>query len=156
MENKISLDIPVASITAIDTALATLKSLLSFLISLTPEDRHNLAKMGDKTLAFVKKAYEYATLNPTLMPSYVNIDEMRKDIETVEKLHAIYTLINELNSRLDDTIMLAGSEAYMASLSIYNSVKSAAHSNIPAAKPIAQDLSERFAKSKAKAIVTAK
>jgi hypothetical protein len=151
MDNKISLDIPATTLTAVNTALATAKTNLSFLISLTPNDRLSIPKMGDGTLAFVKKAYEYAKLNPTLVPSYINVEELRKDIETVEKLHSIYALVNELHSRLDDTMMLAGSEAYVASLSFYNAAKAAAKTNIPAAKPVADDLSARFMPHKAKA-----
>ena len=147
MDNKISLDISPATLTTVSTALGTVKQSLSFLQSLTPDDRHSLPKMGDKTLAFVKKAYEYAKLNPTLVPSYISVDEMRKDIETVEKLHSVYVLINELESRLDDSMLLAGSEAYMAALSFYTSVKAAAKSNIPASKPIADDLGARFVKA---------
>ena len=151
MENKISLDIPQTTLTTVSTALGTVKQSLSFLQSLTPDDRSSMPKMGDKTLAFVKKAYEYAKQNPTLVPSYISVDEMRKDIETAEKLRSVYVIINELESRLDDSIMLAGSEAYMAALSFYTSVKAAAKSNVPAAKPIAEDLSNRFVKSSTKA-----
>lgn len=151
MENKISLDIPLTTITSVSTSLGTIKQSLSFLQSVTTEDRLALPKMGDKTLAFVKKAYEYATVNPSLVPSYVNLEEMRKDIEAVEKLHSIYVIINELHSRLDDTMMLAGSEAYVAALSFYSSVKAAAKNNVIASKPIMEDLSARFVKAQMKA-----
>jgi hypothetical protein len=145
MENKISLDIPPATLTTVLTALGTVKQSLSFLQSLTPDDRLSMPKMGDKTLAFVKKAYDYAKANPTLVPSYISLEEMRKDIETTEKLRTVYILVQELESRIDDSMLLAGSEAYMAALSFYTSVKAAAKTNIPAAKPIAEELSSRFA-----------
>jgi len=41
--------------------------------------------------------------------------------------------------------MLAGSEAYVAALSFYNSVKQAAKLNVPEAKTIYEDLKKRFA-----------
>ena len=150
MENKISLDITPAAITTVITALGTVKQNLTFLQSLTPEDRQSIPKMGDKTFAFVKKSFDYMKANPTLVPSYINIDEMRKDIETTEKLRSIYILVQELESRLDDSITLAGSEAYMAALSFYQSVKAASKSNVPAAKPIAEELSNRFIKTQSK------
>ena len=43
--------------------------------------------------------------------------------------------------------MMAGSEAYIASLSYYNSVKMAAKLNVPGAKPIYDDLKKRFTKN---------
>ena len=39
---------------------------------------------------------------------------------------------------------LSGSEAYVASLAFYNSVKQAAKINIPGAKAISEDLKLRF------------
>jgi hypothetical protein len=41
---------------------------------------------------------------------------------------------------------LSGSEAYVASLAFYNSVKQAARINVPGAKAIAEDLKLRFAR----------
>ena len=52
--------------------------------------------------------------------------------------------IEQLNRTLEDTIILAGSEAYVASLAYYNSVKQAAKMNVPGALPIQDDLSKRF------------
>ena len=157
MDNKISQDILAAAITNVNTAIATIRTNLPFLIALTPADRLSMPKMGDKTLAFVRKSYEYAKLNPGLVPPYLSVEELRKDVETAEKLHAIYGQINDLNIRLDDTMMLASSEAFIASLSFYGSVQGAAKNNIPGAKAIAEDLSNRFSYRKAKVeIETAK
>jgi hypothetical protein len=41
-------------------------------------------------------------------------------------------------------MMLAGSEAYIAALAYYNSVKQAAKMNVPGARAIYDDLSKRF------------
>jgi hypothetical protein len=150
MENKLSQDLTAAAITNINTAIATIKTNLPFLLTLTAEERSSLAKMGNKSLAFVRKSYEYAKLNPTLVPTFVVVDELRKDLETVDKLHAIYAQITDLQSRLDDTIMLASSEAYMAALTFYSSVQMASKNNVPGAKSILEDLSERFSYKKAK------
>ena len=52
--------------------------------------------------------------------------------------------IEQLNRTLDDTIMLSGSEAYVAALAYYNSVKRAAKINVPGALTIHEDLKKRF------------
>ncbi len=156
MENKISLDIASDTLQSVKASIASIKQNLPFLLSLTPDDRQSMPKMGDKTFAFVKKSYEYATQNPELVPSYVDIEEMRKDVETVEKLQSVYMLLNELHSKLDDTMMIAGSEAYVASLSFYGAVKEAAKKNVGAAKPIVEDLSARFVKGRSKVETAAK
>jgi GrpB-like predicted nucleotidyltransferase (UPF0157 family) len=45
---------------------------------------------------------------------------------------------------VDDTTMVAGSEAYQFALIFYNSVKMAARQDIPGAKAIYEDLKKRF------------
>jgi len=47
-------------------------------------------------------------------------------------------------SGLNDTIMLSGSEAYVAALAFYKSVKVAASMNVAGAQPIYEDLKKRF------------
>jgi hypothetical protein len=46
-----------------------------------------LSKMGDKTLAFVQKALEYAEANPTLVPAYLDIAEAKKDFSLSQDLN---------------------------------------------------------------------
>jgi hypothetical protein len=66
MENKHVQAIPPAVIgqtqLKIDEVLAMLHP---YVTPLTPAERHSLPKMGEKTLSFVEKAYEFARQNPT-------------------------------------------------------------------------------------------
>ncbi|MDR2065825.1 MAG: hypothetical protein LBP85_09000, partial [Prevotellaceae bacterium] len=50
----------------IDNAIAV---LAPYLLPLTPTERRDMAKMGDKTLSFVEKAQDYAHKYPALCPS---------------------------------------------------------------------------------------
>jgi hypothetical protein len=65
------------SIAKIDEVIAMLKA---YLYSLTPEDRQNILKMGDKSLAFVEKTDELAGINPQFVPPYVNLDDLKTDL----------------------------------------------------------------------------
>ena len=100
--------------------------------------------MGDKTVAFVTKAAEHAAQNPSLVPPYVDLAELQKDLNAVEKLRAFYNPMAQMTKMLDDTMLLAGSEAYVAALAFYNAVKGAARANVPGAALIYEDLRERF------------
>ena len=143
-ENKISIIVSVQTIQDALQAINTLKGQLTGLVTLTPDERRTYLKMGDKSLAFVQKAQEYAGLHPELVPSFVDVAEMKKDIDAVMALQTIYRALNEIHSALDDSILLAGSEAFMAALTFYNAAKSAAKSNVQGAKAIADDLGARF------------
>jgi hypothetical protein len=100
--------------------------------------------MGDKTVAFVSKALAYAKENPMLCPPYLNVAEFEKDMLLVESLDSVLRPLTAIAEGLDDTTMLAGSEAYAAALIFYNSVKMASKMNIPGTDAIYNDLSARF------------
>ena len=100
--------------------------------------------MGDKSIAFVEKALDYAKSNPEFAPAYLNIPELQIDLRAVQDLTAIWQLLEPLTNNVNDTEMLSGSEAFQAALAYYNSVKHAAKMNVPSAKAILDDLKKRF------------
>jgi hypothetical protein len=143
--NLVSFEMTPEDETAVMDALQVLREKLApKLISLTPEDRKELPKMGDKTVAFVTKCFEYSGKNPELVPLYVDKTEFEKDVDGVAKLRSFYQPLEQICDALSDTVMAAGSEAYVAALSIYNVVKDAAKNNVAGAQTIYDDLRQRF------------
>ncbi len=144
-ENQISINFSNEELEKINQAIKVLQQiLLPKLVKLNPEQRQEIAKMGDKTLAFVTKSYEYAKQNPALVPAYLDINEMKTDLDAVESLRQIFSPLQEIAQDLEDSMMVSGSEAYIASLSFYNAVKGASKSKIWASEQIYNDLSQRF------------
>ncbi|PZX15919.1 hypothetical protein LX69_02113 [Breznakibacter xylanolyticus] len=138
--------IPAQTLTEVQRKLTEVTTLLRpYMASLTVADRQVLPKMGEKTLAFVTKAREYAGQQPELLPAYINKADFDIDVADAVNLIALKSQIDQMASLIDDTMLLAGSEAYTASLAFYNSVKQAARQNVPGAKVIHDDLSARFA-----------
>lgn len=119
-------------------------SLMPFLVNLTPDDILSMPKMGDKSLSFVEKSLDYAEANPNLVPPYLDVAELKKDLGLVKQLSPIYNLLSQLASAMAGTYIAVGSEAYVESLSFYNSVRDAAKRNVPGAKAIYDDLQKRF------------
>jgi len=159
MENRVSITISNEAITAINAAIATIEQNLPTLINLTAEDRKSLPKMGDKTLAFVNKTLEYGKQNPQVVPSFLDIGEFEKDVQAVINLNKVLIPLQQLVEKLDDTTILAGSEAYSAALVFYNAVKGAAKAGVPGMKTVYDDLQARFpgrGKAPAAATVEAK
>ncbi|MDP3149201.1 MAG: hypothetical protein Q8N83_08765 [Ignavibacteria bacterium] len=145
IENRVSIVIPPEVKQSVLQKLTEVDELLKpFLIALNAEDRKVLPKMGDGSTPFVGKALGYCKSDPQFMPSYVNIPEMEIDYNAVVDLTDFAHISLKLSSGLNDTITLSGSEAYVAALSYYNSVKNAAKMNVPGAKPIYEDLKKRF------------
>ncbi len=104
-----------------------------------------MAKMGDRTMAFVGKALDYAAQNPDLVPAYISLDEAVKDYRLYSQLNEIARQLATLCTALDDTITVSGSEAYDAALQFYGAVKGASRSNTAGSRAIFEDLSAQFA-----------
>jgi len=108
-------------------------------------------KMGDKSQAFVEKSLEYASTNPTLVPTYLDLPEVKKDLKLFQDLGSILKQVSTLQRAVEDTMMVAGSEAYDGGLVFYASVKGASRVNVPGSEAISDDLQKRYiAKSKKK------
>lgn len=145
--NQISEEIPQTVIDTVMQKLQECKTALSpFLQGLTADERHSLFKMGDKTVAIVQKAKSYVDTNPEFVPAYMDKTEFLKDEKVVSQLNPIINLATQLLSDADDTMLLAGSEALQSALLYYGQVKEANNKGIPTAKPIYEDLSQRFAR----------
>jgi hypothetical protein len=129
---------------------ATNKLLEPYLLPLTPTERHDMPKMGDKTLSFVEKAQDYISQYPELCPSYLNVTALNTDIADATGLRKMHIAAKQLLDEIDDTIVIAGSEAYQSALIFYNAIKAAATQNIPGAKEVYEDMRLRFPASKKK------
>jgi hypothetical protein len=151
-ENLVSLSISENELAEIRKAIQILQDkLLPYLLELTNSEKESMAKMGDKTVAFVTKATEHAEAQPKLVPAFIDVTELRKDLEAIETLRPLSNSLTQLAKGLDDTMMVAGSEAYMAALAFYQSVKVGAKMNVTGAQEIYNDLQVRFpAKNKKK------
>lgn len=144
-QNQISIEIPQA---VIDTVMGRLKEckhdLAPYLQGLTAEERLSLFKMGDKTVAIVQKTKSYMDTNPEFVPAYLNKPEFAKDEAVTSQLSPLSNLAAQLAADIEDTVMLASSEALQSALLYYGQVKEAHSKGVPTAKPIYDDLSQRF------------
>ncbi len=144
-KNLISFNIPEADLAEIKASLATLQTkLMPHLTKLTPEERQDLLKMGDKTVAFVQKSLEYCQTNPDLVPPFVDVEELAVDVTAVETIRSIYQPMLQMTNALSDTMAISGSESLSACLMFYSSVKNATRSSNQKAETIYNDLANRF------------
>ena len=104
-----------------------------------------ITNMGDGSLPFTEKAAEYARTNPEFLPPFVKVEEFATDFKAARMLKNLYQSLSQLVSRIDDSMLLSGSEAFLAARAYYATVKTASKANAAGAKVIAADLSERFA-----------
>jgi hypothetical protein len=146
LTNRISLSLSDEELQKITAAIKTLQDTLApKLVALGPQDRRELPRIGNRMATFVTKTLDYVSKNPELRPAYLDLDEFRADLAAVELLQQVQRPLTQVNDLVDDSLALAGSEAYTAALGCYNAIKGAAKMKLPGAETIAVDLAQHFA-----------
>jgi hypothetical protein len=107
--NQVSIVIPPEILTEVETSVATIKTKLEpYLVALTPEERHGIPKMSDKTIPFVEKTLNNAETVPKFAPPYMNVAELKVDFTAVKDLSAILNPLLGVTSNLEDSKMVSG------------------------------------------------
>ncbi len=150
--NKVSFALSDQELSEINAALDTLYRILTpKTIALTPELRKQLAKMGDKTIAFTEKGMELGNQNSEFVPSFVDMKEANVDFQAFKLLRMINRRIDALSQLLEDTQMQSGNEVYSVVLRIYDHIKAIAKSiGSMEAQKAKDELSARFPGSSSK------
>lgn len=143
-DNRISVSISPETKAQVIAKIRELKSLMPFLINLTLDERKDIVKLKDKSVAFDQKCASYMAARPELIPGFIDTAELTKDRALMADLADIFRELNMLNEGVEDTMSLAGSEAFMADLAFYQSVRQAAKRGVPGSDAIYYDLRLRF------------
>jgi hypothetical protein len=143
--NLISLQISDADMQQVDAALQTIDEKLNpQLVDLGPDQRRALAKLGPRSVDFVARAMTHLREMPQYCPGFLDVDEFQRDLDALGLLGPLHLKLSKACDLVDDSIMLAGSEAYKAALAYYNALKSAAKMGSLDARVAANDLAERL------------
>jgi hypothetical protein len=142
--NKISYEVTDEKDAAVQQFLDNLTAELDFLVDLDIEERRRLGKMGRKNLDFVKRSYRHAEGTPRYLPSYVSLEEFRKDVSFSEWLRKLEKTLNMISDKVKDTALLAEAEAFKSARLYYNSATAAAKADDDGAEPIARDLAVHY------------
>lgn len=129
--------------------VALINEALPFLVGLTAAERVNLPKINVSNKVFTEDAINVATNNPSLFPSFINIDKMKQDLTLYQDLDELGGIISQILEKINDTQMLAGSEAYASALTVYKVLGAAAAVGVEGTKSAYDQLKERFAQTTA-------
>jgi hypothetical protein len=152
LNNRVNATATAAQVTAVKAAFQTILTNLPFLVGLTADERKSLITIDVSNKAFTEDAINAAVNNPTLVPSYLSVANIQSDITLFNQLDEISAMANQLCERIEDTKMLAGSEAYNVALALYKSFGSAADAGVQGADSIVDQLKKRFAASGGNAV----
>jgi hypothetical protein len=146
MQNKIDAALSAADRDKILDLTNQINALLPFLTSLTTEEKRELPRMGDKSRAFVQASLALAEQDDSFLPRSFDVAEMRKDEDLYNAMTAVYTALAILFEKLQDTMMLTGSDLYVAALEVYDAAKRKGGSNTGGLDQLLDALGQRFAR----------
>lgn len=151
LRNQVSFNISESDLAEIEALIHQIEvKLKPYLITLSPEERIELPRMGDKTFGFVQKTLEYCHQNPDLVPRFLNVEQFEIDFRGFRKAYSLHQQLLQITRPLADTTALSGSEAYKAALIFYQSVKNAMKLMHQTTGTIFNDLFASFPRGKRK------
>lgn len=142
--NRLNITATAAQITAVKTAVQTINTSLPFLIGLTTTERSSLPAINVNNKAFTEDAINAGVNNPTIVPTYLSLANMQNDLTLFTQLDELVGIVNQLCEKLEDTRLLAGSEAYVSALTLYKLFGSASDAGVAGTDAIVTQLKARF------------
>lgn len=122
-QNLVDLQIDLATIEQLEAAIVQMETSLAGLISLTPDQRRELTKMGEKSEAFCRAALNVAQQHIGIMARDFDLEGFQRDQQALDLLRPRILRIAHLYQRMIDTEMALGSDLMAASLEVYGTVK---------------------------------
>ena len=142
--NRIDTVMTPAQVTDVKNAITAINTAISFSVSLTAEERMTLPKISVANKSFTEDAINALDNNAAIFPAYLNVGQMQNDLKLYQQLDEIAIMLRQTLERIEDTRILAGSEAYVAALTVYKIVGAAAKGGIEGSETIYEQLRERF------------
>lgn len=104
-QNLVSLPDFIPSLPDIDAALATIEQAFASFITLEPDVRQAIRKMGDKSEPFCRQTLTLLQQNPTVVPPSLDVVEMQSNLANVDALRPRLMRLTKLVRIGEDTEM---------------------------------------------------
>ncbi len=115
-EARLSLVFAAVDLQAVDAALDALESRLGMLISLRPDIRRGLARMGEKSEAFCRRTLAAMAAQSSVMVPELDLAVAQADLAAADALHPRLVRLRRLSERAEDTELALGSDVMVTAL----------------------------------------
>ncbi len=112
-----------AELAEIDGALAVLERHFAPLPELTPDERRQLTKMGDKSEAFCRQTLVVLAQHPEVLPANFDLTEAQNDLKQLDQLRPRLHRLERLQGKGWDADTALGSDIMSACLDGYALLK---------------------------------
>ena len=111
------MNLTAAEITALTGALQTIRTTLGTrAVSLDPDQRRTLVKMGDSTRVFCQQAVAGLQANAGSIPPDLNLPGLVQDLADYTALEAFYAEYEAVGELMDDTLKALASDVMTGSI----------------------------------------
>ena len=148
LENLISIEFTEEELTALDTHLQGIQSVLTGkTVNLTPDQRRQYGSIGNQNKLIVDKAKIYMEQYPNWIPNFIDKVEFDKDYNARQQIENRTLRLQNLAQQLIDTKTLLDHDNYTNTLSFYRMIRYLANENEAGAKTVYQDMKSLFSRS---------
>lgn len=145
--NRVQRAISAAEFATITDLLTNLeKLLLPYTVGLTPEERKLLPKINVDNRMFIQDCINEMKLpsSANIMPPYFKVLDVEVDLAMFDQCEILASRLTALAGKVDNTRILAGSEAFTSGLTFKKLADTAENAGVPGADQTARKLRERF------------
>src|ERR1035437_10386193 len=123
MSNLISTDINPQSFCDTIEMLKMIMEKMPYLTDIDSSSQVIIPRLKEEHIPFAKRCLIHAQNVPSIAPPYIEIDEFQKALTLFIELQKVQVEIHDLSEMIKSTISISGSDAYVAAISIFKSVR---------------------------------
>jgi len=143
-QNLVSMNLTSDQLAAVDAALVALETNLAGMVSLSPQQRRRVPRMGDKSEAFCRQTLSLLGQNPQVVNPGLGLPEAESDLATLDALRPRLQRLARLSARASDTEVALGSDIMSTALQGYALLKVSGRNQ--SLEGLRASLGSRFAK----------
>ena len=145
LENLLSVKFTEEEKKEVFTCLERIEEILNGkVINLTPEEKQEYGRIGEKTEEWIRKVNMWMDQKPEAVPYYLDLEEFRNDIKVRDMMKPLMGRLKLLAETLDDTSVILSTDIYNIALAYYRNIKIVSRANVPGTSEIYNDLSKQF------------
>jgi hypothetical protein len=120
------------------------KEMEPYAVTQTPKEQQHRQMLGERHFPFVEKAYNLASVNPKLVPSYLDMKDFETKFSDLHELSMLRNSVMQVLGRIEKRRKVSGCEALSMALKFYKNVQSAAEHDFPGAQEANSELKFHF------------
>ena len=149
-QNFATLRLTTELVNLIDAGLDQLESASSSMVTLTPEQKAQMVRVGDKSESFYRQTLRVLADSPQILSANMNLADATGDLQTSDLLQPRLIRLSKVFRRFMDTDLALRSDAMALALQGYKLLKVTGRSE--GLEPLRRELSTRFARKRKTAV----